>query len=87
MWLICSIGVSLFVNIIPEHIDKFVSSCYEFTNSVAAEIRALAFAATQEQPFPLPHYCAMYQGGTTVPMFLASILKDTDNAVESMRYT
>jgi hypothetical protein len=57
MTLFYSVEISLFFNIIPEYIDKFVPSCYEF-KQCRGRNRALAFAANHEQPFPL-HYCGI----------------------------
>jgi hypothetical protein len=56
MQLISSIEVSLFVKLIAAHIDEFVSSCHQFTNSIAGSNRDLAFAIIYEEPFPLPLY-------------------------------
>jgi hypothetical protein len=51
MQLISSIEASLFAKFIAEHNDEFVSSCHQFTNSIAGSNRDLAFASFH---FPFP---------------------------------
>jgi hypothetical protein len=51
MQLIYFTEVSLFFNIIPEHIDAFVPPWYDFKNPVAVEIDLL-----HSQPFTNSHY-------------------------------
>jgi hypothetical protein len=51
MWLIYSTEVSLFFNIIPEHIDALAPSWHEFKNFVAVEIGLL-----HSQPFTNSHF-------------------------------
>ena len=56
MQLISSIEVSFFPILTAEHIDEPVSSCRQFTNSIAGSNRDLAFPTVYEEKFPLPLY-------------------------------
>ena len=53
MQLIYYTELSIFFNIIPEHICAFVPSCHEIINFIMLEIRTVAFLDMCEQPFPL----------------------------------
>jgi len=48
--------VPFFPTLISEQIDEAVSSCRQFTNSIAGSNRDLAFATVYEEQLPLPLY-------------------------------
>ena len=53
------IEVSLFSKSIASHVDGGISSCRQFTNSIAGSNRDLAFATVYDERFPLPLYCGI----------------------------
>jgi hypothetical protein len=56
MQYVSSIEVSLFSKSIDSHVDEVVSSCSQFTNSIAGSNRDFAFATVYEEQFSLPLY-------------------------------
>ena len=62
----CSLFIPLkfcFFDVFPETISASVRSLHEFHRY---RNQTLAFSTVHEQPFPLPHYCRMYQNWTYI---------------------
>jgi hypothetical protein len=51
--------LTLFIDIIPEHIDEFLPSWQEFKNAAAVINRVLQSSDIHEHPLPLSHYFGM----------------------------
>ena len=50
----------MFLSIISEHIDVFVTSLHQFKHSVIIENRLLHWQPFMTHPFPFPHYCGKW---------------------------